>query len=279
MRRKLVSIPVLCALSSVVSTAQQPPAPATQDARPRFETASIKPSTDPLVGAFGGPGRPAYVNTTLEVFITLAYSVPAHRVVSLPDWAKQEKYDITATHSPQIVTLGPQQRAMWQRLLEERFSLRAHRETRDMPVYELVRVHADGFGPQLRPPVPECRPGGGGDRALCGGARFNMGIIDSKYVEWWVVMSRLQSAVGRTTIIDKTGLQGRRLEVKLEWRPDPAATGSPEATPIATTAAATPGERVDIFTALQEQLGLRLQSARVPLEVLVIDSVERPTAD
>ena len=106
-----------------------------------------------------------------------------------------------------------------------------------------------------------------------------MGIIDSKYVEWRVVMSRLQSAVGRTTVIDKTGLQGRRFEVKLEWRPDPSATGSPEATATATAAAATPGERVDIFTALQEQLGLKLEPSRVPLDVLVIDSVERPTPD
>jgi bla regulator protein blaR1 len=278
MRRMVLTVTVLCALSGVASIAQQPPAPAAQDARPRFETASIKPSTDPLIGALGGPGRPAYVNTPLEVFITLAYSVPADRVVSLPDWAKQEKYDITATHNPQIVTLGPQQRAMWQRLLEERFSLRTHRETRDMPVYELVRVRADGFGPQLRPPVPECGPGGTGDRALCG-TRFNMGIIDSKYVEWRVVMSRLQSTVGRTTVIDKTGLLGRRFEVKLEWWPDPGVTGSPEAAATATAAAATPGERVDIFTALQEQLGLRLQPARAPLEVLVIDSVERPTPD
>jgi len=276
MSRIAVTVGAVCVLIATLPAQQT--APAAQDARPRFEAASIKPSTDPFAGALGGPGRPAYVNTTLEVFITLAYSVPADRVVSLPDWAKQEKYDITATHNPQIVTLGPQQRAMWQRLLEERFSLRTHRETRDMPVYELVRVHADGFGPQLRPPVPECGPGGGGNRALCG-TRFNMGIIDSKYVEWRVVMSRLQSAVGRTTVIDKTGLQGRRFEVKLEWRPDPAATGSPEATATATAAAATPGERVDIFTALQEQLGLRLQSARVPLEVLVIDSVERPTPD
>ena len=84
-------------------------------------------------------------------------------------------------------------------------------------------------------------------------------------------MSRLQSAVRRTTVIDKTGLQVRSFEVKLEWRPDPGVTRSPEATAPATAAAAAPGERVDIFTALQEQLGLRLQSARALLDVLVID--------
>lgn len=77
-------------------------------------------------------------------------------------------------------------------------------------------------------------------------------------------------------MIDKTGLQGR-FELTLEWNPDPAVTRSPEATGLATAAAAAPGERVDIFTALQEQLGVKLQPARAPLEVLVIDRIDRPT--
>ena len=91
------------------------------------------------------------------------------------------------------------------------------------------------------------------------------------------MVGQLPSAVGRT-VIDRTELQGL-FELRLEWKPDPSVTISPEATALATAAAAQPGERVDIFTALQEQLGVKLQSARAPLEVLVIDRLERPTPD
>ena len=165
---------------------------------------------------------------------------------------------------------------MLQRLLEERFSLRSRRETREMPVYELVRVRADGYGPRLRPAAPECAPGGTAERSQCG-TRINMGLIDGKYVDWRMVTSQLPSAVGRT-VIDKTGLQGM-FEVKFEWQPDPGVMRAPEAVAGATAAAAAPGERVDMATALQEQLGVRLQPARAPLEVLVIDRLERPTPD
>jgi uncharacterized protein (TIGR03435 family) len=166
---------------------------------------------------------------------------------------------------------------MLQRLLEERFSLQTHRETREMPVYELVKARADDqLGPRLRVSTLDCAPGGTADRAQCG-FRIDIGRIDGKSVDWRVLVGQLPSAVGRT-VIDKTGLKGF-FELTLEWNPDPSVTRSPEATAAATAAAATPGERVTIFTALQEQLGVRLQAARAPLEVLVIDRLERPTSD
>jgi uncharacterized protein (TIGR03435 family) len=257
----------------------QAPAPAAQDERPRFEVASIKPNTSTSAGinnSGSGPGRFAYVNTPLAVFIRNAYGFPAERVLGVPDWALRDKYDITATHDAKYPAFGRQQNAMLQRLLEERFSLQTHREMREMPVYELVRVRADGYGPRLRPPAPECAPGGTAERSQCG-TRINMGLIDGRFVDWRMVTSQLPSAVGRT-VIDKTGLQGM-FDVKFEWRPDPGVMKSPEAVAGATAAAATPGERVDIATALQEQLGVRLQPARAPLEVLVIDRLERPTPD
>ena len=91
------------------------------------------------------------------------------------------------------------------------------------------------------------------------------------------MVDQLPGAVGRP-VINRTGLQGR-FELTLEWNPDPSVTRSPEATALAIAAAAAPGERVNIFTALQEQLGVKLQAARAPLEVLVIDRLERPTPD
>ena len=244
----------------------QSAAPAPTDQRPRFEAASVKPNNSPDAGINNrfSPGRFAYVNTPLDVFISTAYRFPPDRVVGIPDWARREKFDITATHSPQYASFSEQQLAMLQRLLEERFALQTHRETREMPVYELVKVRADGLGPQLRVSSIDCTSANA-DKAQCG-TRINSGIIDGKFVRWQMVVAQLPGAVARA-VIDKTGLNGT-FELKLEWNPNPAAAP-----------AAAPGERVDIFTALQEQLGVKLQPARAPLEVLVIDKVERPTPD
>jgi uncharacterized protein (TIGR03435 family) len=254
----------------------QAPSPAAADQRPRFDAASVKPNQSPEAGINNrfSPGRFAYVNTPLEVFIYNAYRFPSDR---MPDWARREKFDITATHDPQYAAFSLQQLAMLQRLLEERFSLQTHRETREMPVYELVKARTDDqLGPRLRVATLDCSPAATATRAQCG-MRTDMGLIDGKSIDWRIVVGQLPVATGRA-VIDKTGLQGR-YEVRLEWNPDPSVTRSPEATALATAAAATPGERVDIFTALQEQLGVKLQSASAPLEVLVIDRLERPTPD
>lgn len=256
----------------------QSPSSAPADPRPRFEAASVKPNQSPDADRNNrfSPGRFAYTNMPVEDYIYNAYGFPPARVVGMPDWARREKFDITATHDPQYAAFSRQQLAMLQRLLEERFSLQTHRETRDMPVYELVAMRTDGLGPRMRVATLDCSPPATANRAQCG-MRTDMGLIEGKSIDWRIVVGQLPSAVGRT-VIDKTGLQGQ-FELRLEWKPDPSVTVSPEATALATAAAATPGERVDIFTALQEQLGVRLQSARAPLEVLVIDQVERPTPD
>lgn len=251
-----------------------------KDSRPRFDTASVKPNTspDPGINNRFSPGRFAYSNTPLWVLITLAYGVPSERVLDIPDWARRDKYDITATHSPEYAAFSPQQRGMLQRLLEERFALKAHRETRELPVYELVNARPDNqLGPRLRAATLDCSPAASAaDRAQCG-TRIIPGLIEGKRVPWGMLLDQLPSSVGRA-VIDKTGLQGH-FEIRLEWSPDPAVARSPEAVAAATAAAAAPGERVSIFTALPEQLGVKLQDARAPLEVLIIDALQRPTPD
>jgi len=261
-----IALVLLSAFLGPALVAGQSPAPATADQRPQFEAASVKPNNSPDAGINNrfSPGRFAYVNTPLDTFISTAYRFPLDRVIGMPDWARREKFDITATHSPQYTSFSEQQLAMLQRLLEDRFSLQTHRETREMPVYELVKVRADGLGPQLRVSSIDCLSATA-DKSQCG-TRINSGIIEGQFVRWQAVVAQLPSAVARA-VIDKTGLNGM-FELKLEWNPNPAAT-----------AAAAPGERVDIFTALQEQLGVKLQPARAPLEVLVIDRLERPTPD
>jgi uncharacterized protein (TIGR03435 family) len=259
--------------------AQSPAPPSSAVERPRFDAASVKPNTSPDAGINNriSPGRFTYVNTPLAVLIEMAYSMPSERVLNVPDWARSAKFDVTATYNAEYRAFSPQERAMLQRLLEERFALQTHRETREMPVYELARVRPDGeLGPRLRASTVDCSPTGTADRTQCG-TRINLGVIQGKAVDWRMLTGQLPSAVGRT-VIDKTGLQGY-FDVTLEWIPDPAVVSSPDVAALAAGIAATPGERVSIFTALQEQLGLKLEPARAPLDVLVIDRVERPTPD
>jgi uncharacterized protein (TIGR03435 family) len=269
---------VLVVLAVPVFVAGQSPAP--EDPRPRFDTASVKPNRSTEFGRNNrfSPGRFAYVNTPLADFVSLAYGIPPLRTLGMPEWARREKFDITATHRPEYAAFSQQMHEMLQRLLEDRFSLRAHRETREMPVYELVRVRADGqLGPRLQPSAIQCPPRGTATAELCG-LRIDTGLVQGKDVDWRNVWGQLSSAVGRT-VIDKTGLAGF-FEVTLQWTPDPAMLQSPEAVALATAAAAAAtGDRITIFTALEEQLALKLQPARAPLEVLVIDALERPTPD
>lgn len=171
--------------------------PTAPDQRPRFEAASVKPNRSPEGGINNrfSPGRFLYVNTPLEQFIYNAYGFRPDRVVGMPDWARQDKYDIEATHSPEYREFSPQQNQMLQRLLEERFSLRVHRETREMPVYELVKVRTDGLGPRLRVATLDCSSPAA-DKAQCG-MRTNMGFITGKSMDWRVLLAQLPGAVGR----------------------------------------------------------------------------------
>jgi uncharacterized protein (TIGR03435 family) len=254
------------------------PAPAVQDQRPRFDAASVKPneSKEPGIMRRPSPGRVFYGNAPIHVIVEEAYSTRPDRIFNYPEWADKEKFDITATYSPD---LQRQVRLMLQALLEERFALRVHRETRELPVYELVRTRADGqLGPRIRPSKAECVPKPG-ERSPCT-LQIQEGRFRGTGTNWGngEVLS-LNIGVWDRPIIDKTGLSGS-FDIDLEWTPDPAqARDTAGAARAAAAVAATPGERVSIYTALQEQLGLRLQPARAPLEVLVIDRLERPTAD
>ena len=239
---------------------------AAQEPTPRFEVASIKLNTSTEAGINNrfSPGRFSYVNTPLSVLIAIAYERRLDMIVGMPEWANREKFDITATYNPEIRQQAIRMQ-MLQGLLAERFGLRTRGELREMPVYELVLARADGaLGPQLRPSTIDCSKPTPENEGLCG-TRITLSLIRSRSMLIGMLVDQLPSMVGRT-VIDKTGLTGQ-LDLTLEWTPD---TG---------TAAAPAAGSVTIFTALQEQLGLRLQSARTSLDVLVIDSVERPTPD
>ena len=198
------------------------------------------------------------------------------RILGYPDWVEKERFDVTATYNPERQR---QVRQMLQTLLDERFSLRVHRETREMPVYELVKTRPDGeLGPGLRPSTVDCAPTAD-KRSPCR-LDFRPGLVRGAGMGWGNGEPlALNIGVWDRPIIDKTGLSGA-FDIDLQWTPDPAQARDADAAARAAAAvAATPGDRVSIFTALQEQLGLRLQPARARLEVLIIDRLERPMPD
>jgi len=228
---------------------------AAQQTAPAFETASIKPSksvaTYPTVTG-RSPDRYALSNASLIDLIREAYRVRASSVVDGPDWARRERFDIVAVAR---ASSRPQHPAMLQRLLAQRFALRMHRETRQLPVYELVRARSDGrLGSNLREVTVDCA------KEPCRTQDETMSFR-SNAVPWPPDVFTL--GLDRP-VIDKTGLKGQ-VEINLRWAPDDPTDTTPE--------------QVSLFTAVQEQLGLKLQPATGPVEVIVIDSVERPTPD
>jgi uncharacterized protein (TIGR03435 family) len=200
----------------------------------------------------------------------VAWGLPVDRVVGAPDWATVERYDIDARGKD--APTRDETRTMLQALLRERFNLTAHVETRDLPVYLLMPVRSDGIlGPGLRKAAYDCAdpaeraristanlpPG----RMVCG-FNLNAGVLNGGSMALADLEPVLTSAAGRP-VLDRTGIPGR-FDIDLKW-----AIGTPDAGT----------DTVSIFTALQEQLGLRLEAATAPLQVLVIDSIVRPSGN
>jgi uncharacterized protein (TIGR03435 family) len=258
---------------------------------PRFAVASVKrnPSTEPLsiaapmgVGYRPG-GRLVAGNAPLAMLIQRAYSVQSYQVVGGPSWINTDGYDIEA--KPEGNT---DQKGMWlmlQALLADRFKLAVHRETRDLPVYDLQTVRS---GAKLPPPqggncsevmtapptpgqprpAPPCGPG-----LLRAGTGLTMEAIS---VSMPVFAKQLSLILGKE-VIDKTGFK-RSFSLHLEFAIDDALAGLPN--PAGPDASGQPkDDRPSIRTALAEQLGLKLESSKGPVDVLVIDRVERPTGN
>jgi len=266
MRSQIIPM-VLATIAMVVSLRGQ--APAVPRSPLAFGVVSVKPNTS---GEQGGtsraqPGRYQGVNVTLKRVITLAYR-PVQEFVGGPDWINTAHFDIDARAEGN--PSSDQMFEMLRTLLAERFKLVVHKEQKDSPVYALTMARRDGrLGARLKPSATECAPPDSAPatspqtRPRCGFMLGN-GVLSGKGATMARLASEL-SFVGRQ-VIDRTGLTGA-FDVDLEWTPDPPGVApSPDTGP-------------SIFTAIQEQLGLKLDPATAPLEIVVIDSAERPTAN
>lgn len=225
---------------------------------PAFEVASVRPnqSGSPNSSSRLTGNRYAATNLTLVGLLRVAFSVQEFQIDARPGWAGVDRFDIVAT-LPAGATPGDWP-LMLQSLLRDRFKLRFHLEPRPTAVYELT-VAKNGH--KLTPADPSrcANPSG-----TCG---FNGSPtqIDGDSVSTAQLATRLSRSMG-IMVIDKTGLSGS-FDILLQWAVDDAFAGA------GASASRT------IFGAIEDQLGLKLESARAPVDVLVVDSAERPSAD
>jgi uncharacterized protein (TIGR03435 family) len=251
-------------LAGLPSYAQAPPP------RLSFEVASIKPNTSGSRSSGGGT-RPGgrYVATNLQVrdLIGEAYSLQDFQLVDAPEWTSSERFDINATAGRE--TSDDETKLMLQTLLAERFGFVARRDTRELPIYELVMARPDHRpGPQLTGAAIDCTDPANKNRkaeaAFCG-TNINISSNSAVMEAGSIPMSRFATVLAQFVnriVVDRTGLAGGH-NAKMTWTPNPnAETSGPS-----------------LFTALQEQLGLKLESARGPVEILRVEKIDRPTPD
>jgi uncharacterized protein (TIGR03435 family) len=257
-----------------------------------FEVASVKPNRadDGRVMLSMQPGgRFTATNVALRMLIRQAYEMQDFQIVNGPGWIGTDRFDVVAK-APEGEVTADRLRPMLRALLAERFHLAAHTETREMSIYALVKARSDGkLGPKLTASTTDCtaargRRGGPppappqpGQRIDCG-LMMGLGRMNAGGMPLTELARTLSQQVGRV-VVDKTGLAGT-YDFELTYTPEnlglgggapPQLNGGP--------APAIDPNAPTLFTALQEQLGLKLDSDRGPVTVLVIDRVEQPTAD
>jgi uncharacterized protein (TIGR03435 family) len=290
----LVSIGALRAATQEANQAL-PPNGAVADAGLSFEVASIRPNTlgqRSFLWAFRN-GRFTARYATLKALIQSAYGRPElplteRQVIGGPGWLGTDRFDIEATtssvpNSPRGTFSAPLLR-MLRSLLEDRFGLRAHIETREFPLFALVPARKDRkLGPGIRQRLQPCTPAtldastgaigiGTSSRGACGG-RIGLGELRGVGLTMSNLASGLSQFAGGIDriVVDRTEMTGT-FDVELHWRPDlsPHAPGTP---------APQDSDVPSLFSAVEEQLGLKLERTRGPMDVVVIEHVDPPTAN
>jgi uncharacterized protein (TIGR03435 family) len=271
-----VAAHVLAATFAAIGVNAQAPA---SGPLPTFEAASIKPNrSGESRRAFriGPGGSVTAINVTMRHIMWHAYGVQDFQIIGGPAWAASDRYDIVARagENPR----PDQLRLMLRHLLADRFALKVQAAKRDLPIYALVMARANGApGPRLRAAEGACSTGGADAAAPAGpgpapgcGSIVGNGTLRTGGINLTRLAGELMGFVGRR-VEDRTGLTGN-FAIELEWSPDFQADSPQAAQRSADT-------RPALFTALQEQLGLRLEARTGPVDVIVIESVDRPTPD
>ena len=249
---------------------------------PAFEIVSVKPnvSGSEATASYVQPGgRYTATNVTLRMLIKTAYQVHDTQVVDAPGWADVDRFDVTAkaAEAPSTTAFVERARLMLRPMLADRFKLTLRNERREVRIYALVVARSDGeFGPQFRrTDVGACE---GPEKAMppasaalepaqplpCNMSFLRPTHVGARGAEISTLITHLRSGADRV-VVDRTGLTGR-CDWDLQWTRDPLGAGG-----------ASSG--VSVFTAVREQLGLRLEGQRGVVEVLVVERVEKPGPD
>lgn len=266
---------------------------------PAFEVASIKPnhSNENMIMIRFSPGRFTANGVTIKELIKNAYHVKDDQLSGLPSWVASDRYDIEAKMTdataemmqklPQDQSVA-QHRLLIQSLLTDRFKLKVGHETKELPIYALVvaKSGAKLVESTATPPPPGANPPpltpGGPVRP--GMMRMGRGELTASAVPVSILADVLSGEpdIGGRVIVDETGLKGK-YDLNLHWAPEamaagmgpgPGAGGPPA---DAGSAPAPDSTGPSIFTALEEQLGLKLEPRKGPVEILVIENIEKPS--
>jgi uncharacterized protein (TIGR03435 family) len=242
--------------------------PMAADANPSFEVATVKPSKPDQPGkAFLVRGvKFTTINTTLNDLITFAYGVQQKQVVSGPSWMDTDKWDIEAQPDVPGTPNRQQLRTMVQKLLADRFQLKFHKDTKELSAY-VLSVSKSG---------QKMTKSDAGPNGLPGLFFRQLGVLTVQNATMGDFAELMQTAVLDRPVVDQTALDGK-WNFLLKWTPDesqfggmgvkvPPPSDAPDAPP-------------PLFTAIQEQIGLKLDAGKAQVPVLVIDKVEKPSAN
>ena len=239
----------------------------------KFEVASVKPNVSGASNVSVGPtpGGYAATNVPLRLLVSLAFGMRSTQVIGGPGWIDVDRFDIVA-RAPEGATSASMLPRL-RELLRERFRLVSHAESREQPIYALARSRAaDPIDPDLKPSTVECSPGTPANPCRMNGTiRSTSGSVKATGQTMANFAAYLGNNVDRV-VVDQTELPGR-FDFELEWTADDVRGLSVDAGPIGNN------DRPSLFTALRDKLGLKLESARGPVQFLVIDAAERPEPD
>lgn len=258
-------------LSSSLVWAQAPTAVTKPAPRPRFdsfEVATIKPVNPELKSGryivMQGNSRFIEKAYTLKLLIAAAYDLNPRTILGGPSWIESDHYDIVAVTPGDVRPDHDEQMSMLRALLADRFSLTFHREQKDFSIYQLEVAKG---GPKLTAcKAPDDPP------ALVSTVFPDHVLLPARNATMRDFVSLLQRAVLDRPVVDKTGLSGK-YDFDLKWAPDETQFGG--SLPIAPSDA----PEAPLFSAIQDQIGLRLVATRGPVDALVVDTANHPSAN
>lgn len=246
----------------------EPPKSMPADAKPKYDVVTVKPSDPNRPGKlFTIRGRQVLtINTTVNDLITFAYSLQTKQLLNAPAWMS-EKYDVDGTPDIPGQPNIEQMRMLMADALVQRFGLKFHMEKREMTAYVLTVAKS---GPKLTlSTLPPSSPGGFGFRGL--------GKLSVANFTMQSFCHGMQEAVMDKPVVDQTGLTGR-YDFNLNWTPDQSQFASFGAH-IPPPNSDDPNAPPSLYTALQEQLGLKMETTKANVDVMVIDHIEKPSAN